>query len=346
MTETAFYHALNILAESDYRKLAKLKQIYKKWEEAWHNLPGEYRNGGGHLPDPEAEWQKLKSLNIILVLFEDENYPPLLKEIPYPPHGLYVRGNLPSHKETILAIVGTRKATADGKELARKFGKELASGGVVISSGLALGIDAMAHQGAIEAGGKTVAVLANGVDSPYPRLHDKLAKRIIDCGGAIISEYPPGSPPYPSRFLERNRIVSGISNGILIVEAPEASGALATARFATDQNRELMVVPGPATHPNFTGSHRLIRAGAELITTPQEVLLTLGLQGTKTLFEETLLQTEEEKIIFATIKNHTEPLSIDKIIELTNLKPNIVNQALSFLLVKNAIKETERGYLI
>ena len=195
-----------------------------------------------------------------------------------------------------IAIVGTRRATPDGKSTARRFAAELARAGIVIVSGLAFGVDAAAHEGCLDAEGKTVAVLACGLANIYPRNNEPLAKKILAQGGAIISEYPPDMPAYPSRFLERNRIVSGLSKGTLVIEAPERSGSLATARFALEQNRDVFVVPGPIAHPNFKGSHALIRQGAELVTTPEDILESYGIAREKSIGAE-FAGTPEEKAI-------------------------------------------------
>ena len=169
--------------------------------------------------------------------------------------------------------------------------------------------------------------------------------------GAIISEYPLGSPALPHRFLERNRLVSGLSNGVLIIEAPERSGSLATARFALDQNREVFVVPGPITHPNFKGSNQLIREGAALITSPEEIIEVLAPElltanDSERIEKLTLDATNEEKLILEALLKTGKPVNIDKIAELTNLNAKIINQTVSFLIIKNLIKETENGYTI
>ena len=179
--------------------------------------------------------------------------------------------------ETPIAIVGTRRATPEGKIIAKRFARELTSYGIPIASGLAFGIDAAAHEECVATGGATIAVLAGGLDAIYPGSNAALAQKILARHGCIISEYPLGSPPLPYRFLERNRIISGISRGTLVVEAPENSGSLATARYALEANREVFVVPGSTLHPNFKGSHRLIRQGAELVTTPEEIFEAYGI---------------------------------------------------------------------
>lgn len=279
--------------------------------------------------------------------FNTEEYPFLLKEIPNAPKSIFVKGVLPIQGEVCVAIVGTRKATANGRLIAKKIASELAEAGVVVVSGLALGIDTAAHEGAILGGGKTIAVLGNGLNQIYPASNENLAKRIIESGGGLISEYSPEIPSYPSNFLERNRIVSGLSVAIVVVEAPIPSGSLSTARYALEQNREVFVVPGQANHFNYQGSHQLIRDGARLVVSGKEVLEDLGISGNKKSKELKIIQelTEEEKTVFDIIKSSSRPLSIDKISDLCNIETRLINQYLSYLMIKGLIKESSQGYL-
>ncbi|MEK7629775.1 MAG: DNA-processing protein DprA [Patescibacteria group bacterium] len=269
------------------------------------------------------------------ISFDDGGFPALLKEIPGAPRMLYFLGVLPKKEEKLVAIVGTRKATAEGKLLAKNIGKELAAEGVVIVSGLALGIDAAAHEGALVAGGKTIAVLANGLDKIYPATNENLGKRIIESDGVIFSEYSAGTPALPHQFLERNRIVSGLSIATIVIEAPIHSGALVTAKNAIDQGREVFVFPGPANHPNFQGSHMLIRNGARLVTNASDILEDLGLEPTT---KKTENLTDEGKIIIEVLKIN-KTLTIDKIIEATKLETHKVSEELTYLSLSGMIEE-------
>ncbi len=342
--EPIFYNSLNLALESNYSKLTRLKNHYQTWQRAWENI----QNSEKQSYNPEKEWQKLENLNIKLCLLGDLSFPPLLQEIPHPPFGLYLLGNDKIISQESIAIVGTRKASQTGKELAKHFSTSLAQADLNIISGLALGIDTKSHEGALEAKKNTVAVFGNGLDYIYPRINEKLAKKILDQSGLLVSEYPPGTPSLPYRFLERNRIISGLSRGILIIEAPENSGSLATARFALDQNREIFVVPGFINHPNFKGSNELIRQGATLVTKPEHILEVLKPEflttpkNPPTIFNI----TQEESKILNTFSSTHQTLNIDKIIELTKLDAQTVNQTLSFLVIKNLIKETENGYTL
>ncbi len=291
--------------------------------------------------------------NLKIINQNDEGFPFLLKEIQNPPSRIFVAGELPDDSPAgnrlKIAIVGTRKATSIGKALAKNLAKELAELGIVIVSGLAMGIDSAAHQGALEAKGKTIAVLANGLDKIYPSQNEGLAEKIIESGGALISEYPEGVPSYPNQFLERNRIVSGLCAATIIIEAPERSGSLATAKFAIEQGREVFVIPGPANHPNYIGSHRLIRDGARLIASTKDVLEDLNIEIKKELQSDFNDNDEFSKIhsqILKAVSQAGEPLNIDKISQLTKLNSQAVNQSIAFLVINGKIKETERGYTI
>lgn len=273
--------------------------------------------------------------------------PKLLQQIPDPPQKLYVSGKLPSEKNPKIAIVGTRKATSYGQNIAQQLACELARQGFIIVSGLAMGIDTAAHRGCLSAKGQTIAVLPGSLDKVYPAQNENLAKQIIHSGGAIISEYPTGTPTYKDNFLRRNRLVSGLCLGVVIVEAPRKSGALSTASYAADQGREVFVAPGPFNHPNFKGSHALLRDGARLISSAQDIIEDLGLTAKITTLrnnrQKTTANPEEQKIIDL-LKMNPLPLSLDKITELTKIEPQIVSQSLSRLILSEIINETMGRY--
>ena len=199
----------------------------------------------------------------------EPGYPPLLAEITDPPGRLHVRGSLPAGP--MIAIVGSRRATPYGRRAAERLAAELARAGLVVVSGLARGIDAAAHRGAMTGGGLTVAVLATGLDRIYPPEHAALAGEIAE-HGALVTEAEAGTPPLPSRFPVRNRIISGLSRGLVVVEAAERSGALITARLALEQGRDVFAVPGSIENPLTAGTHALIRDGATLVHTTEDVL--------------------------------------------------------------------------
>ena len=202
-------------------------------------------------------------------------YPALLKEIPDPPVVLYAKGDLSCLNQPTVAIVGTRKPSVTGRETAHRFAMELANQNITIVSGLAMGIDAAAHTGCLDAGGKTIAVMGTGIDRMYPRMHASLGMKICQ-NGLLISEFPLKSPPIAGPFPRRTRIISGLSLLTLVVEAAIRSGSLITARFALDQNRDVLAIPGSIHNPNARGCHHLLQQGAKLVTSSLDVLDELG----------------------------------------------------------------------
>jgi len=329
-SEKQYYNAVNIALNADYKKI-KSKKI-STWEEAWENIKNNF-------PDinPEKEFEKLTNEGIELILDSDDNFPKNLKEMPWPPLAIYAKGN----PKTIpgIAIVGTRKATTIGKNTAKQIAKKFSEVNYSVISGLALGIDESAHSGALDGHGVTIAVLPTGIGNIYPRQNQGLAKKILENNGAIVSEFPIYYKPYISSFIQRNRIISALSQATIIIEAPEKSGALATARFALEQDREIFVIPGPVNHPNYTGSHKLIREGARLVTNAEEIFEDLGIEIKKQKQEELFKQlTQEELIILEAINQLGWPSSVDKISEISKIQVQKANQVIAFLTIKGILK--------
>ena len=269
-----------------------------------------------------------------------KEYPKILKEISNAPKQLYARGELPKNHDMNFAIVGTRAASEYGKTLAFKIAKELSELGFNIVSGLALGIDTQAHLGALAGNGKTIAVLGSGIDdaSIFPKENLKLVKTIVDSGGAVISEYEPNAKSEIWYFPERNRIVSGLSKGVLVVEAPEKSGALITARLALEQNREVFAVPGSVFSKNSIGANNLIKSGAKMVTSIDDILEELNLTELKIHKKESegeKLNPEEKLILNIILK---EPIHIDKICEIAKLPASRVLSVISVLEIQGIIK--------
>ncbi len=273
------------------------------------------------------------------------DYPKILKEIHNAPKQLYVRGSLPKDHSLNFAIVGTRAASEYGRTLAFKIAKELAELGFNIISGLALGIDTQAHLGALEGKGRTTAVMGSAIDdnSIYPSENLNLVKKIISSGGAVISEYEPGTKSEIWFFPERNRIISGLSRGVLVVEAPEKSGALITARVALEQNREVFAIPGSIFSKNSLGTNDLIKNGAKMVTTVDDILEELNLAGLKIekRSEEKENLTEKEKIILNIIEK--EPVHIDKICEASKIAVSQILSIVSLLEIRGIIKNIGGG---
>src|SRR5688572_12787504 len=222
------------------------------------------------------ELENVKNLGGDILILDDGSYPALLREIADPPITLYVKGDWQAcFEQPCVAVIGSRMCSTYGQNASEMLARDLAARGICIVSGLARGIDAAAHRGAIRGGGKTIAVLGTGLDNVYPRENTRLVKEILESGGAVVSQFPLGTPPLKDNFPYRNRIISGLSLGVLIVEASERSGSLITARLATEQNREVMAVPGNITSRNSFGTNYLIKAGAKLVQQWQDVVAEL-----------------------------------------------------------------------
>lgn len=341
LRERKRYHALLTACRGDPQSLRSAARPFGSWTEALQGFAGE------KMTDPEAAWAALERAGIGLVLSPDANFPEALREIPWPPFGLYAKGEFETPFERCVSIVGTRKATVLGLRTAERFAKELARAGCTIVSGLAFGIDTAAHRGALAAGGRTVAVLAGGLDEVYPRANARLAEEIVAKGGALVSEYPPGSDTLPRRFIERNRIVSGLSRGVIVIEAPRESGALATAKFAVEQNRDVFVVPGAVNHPNYAGSHGLIREGAALVTDPAEVLEAFGMSAAPAGSADVRGERDPEStLILEALRNAGEPLDADAIAQHTSLAVSVVQSRLSILVLDQALDERGGRYIL
>jgi DNA processing protein len=291
----------------------------------------------------ESTIQKISSHEIL--------FPSLLREIDGCPEELFYYGDI-SYALPAVAIVGTRRARPEGCEVARGVARDLARHGFLVVSGMAFGIDAAAHEGALEGGGKTWAVLACGIDRPYPREHAGLARRIVAGGGAVVSEYPPGTEPFRSNFLDRNRIVSGLCVATVVVEAPIRSGALTTARYAAEQGRDVFVVPGGVRVPQYGGSHMLIRHGARLVTSSTELLddlrsLVLEYPSLEPIFSSAQggyaptanALNSDQRTVFEALTHSGEPLGVDRLSEVTTLEPHVVNQSLTSLMLSDLVAE-------
>ncbi|HEX3099615.1 MAG TPA: DNA-processing protein DprA [Patescibacteria group bacterium] len=284
----------------------------------------------------------LQSTAVNTVMYDDPQYPSLLKEIHDPPPVLFYRGQLGAPDEACVAIVGSRSMSTYGSLIMPRITTPLIKAGVTIVSGMALGIDGAAHAQSVKATTRTIAVLGGGVDeaSVYPRGHYKLAQQILDCGGLLISEQPPGTPGLRHHFIARNRIIAGLSLGVVIVECKIKSGALLTADYAADFNRALYAVPGPAYSSLSEGPHNLIRSGACLVTKGEEILEDLALALPKVSEKIDAARknsfTENELLVLKFI--YTKPATADAIAELTKLDTQTLMQTLSMLEVRNEIK--------
>lgn len=288
---------------------------------------------------PESEWQRLQRGGIEFISVEDPEYPPYLKHIYDPPSVLYVRGNINTLQLPMFAVVGSRKATYYGLGVAEKIARELVAAGLCIVSGMARGIDTAGHRGALSAGGPTVAVLGCGVDVVYPRENKKIMSEIIH-NGAVLSEFPPGTEPIAGNFPRRNRVISGLSRGVLVIEAAERSGSLITADFALEQGRDVFAVPGQVTNPINRGAHRLIKQGARLVEDVADILEDLGLSpvGKEGPGKENLPHlTNGEKKVYNIISD--TPVSSDHIIAKTGISAAEVMSLLLLMEMKGLVKQ-------
>lgn len=283
-------------------------------------------------------WEKLEANGITVLIQTDENYPRRLQEIEQPPPVLYMLGDLTSEDEWAVAVVGTRRVTAYGRQVAEDIAGTLARNGITVISGLARGIDSIAHQAALHAGGRTIAVLGSGLDRIYPPENRHLAEQIA-AHGALISDYSPGTPPEASNFPPRNRLISGLSLAVVIVEAGQTSGALITAAFAADQGREVFAVPGNISSPGSKGTNRLIRDGAQPLLHPEQVLeaLELTMVAEQRTARVILPADAVEAQLFEALGR--EPLHIDEIRSRTDLPIEKVTATLALMELKGMVRQ-------
>lgn len=292
----------------------------------------------------EKEWEKLNKAGVKLISSCSDQYPDLLRHIYNPPIILYYKGSLSSQDVLSIAVVGSRKSTFQGIRAAEQIARGLAAAGFTIISGLARGIDTAAHRATVNAGGRTVAVLGSGLDILYPRENRKIAEKIQETG-LMFSEYPLGTPPLAGNFPKRNRIISGLSLGVLVVEAGEKSGALLTVDYALEQGRDVFALPGNINNPVSKGSNNLIKQGAKLVTEVNDILEEYGYLIEKTEEPKTaLLLEEEEEKIFSLVGY--EPISINELIEKVQLKPEEVIGFLLNLELKGLICQMPGKYFI
>jgi DNA processing protein len=283
-------------------------------------------------------WEQIQQKGIQVLIREDEAYPARLKEIDQAPPVLYIRGQIRPEDGWAVAIVGTRRVTAYGRQVTEEISTCLAANGVVVVSGLARGVDAIAHDAAVRAGGRTYAVLGSGVDRIYPPEHARLAERIVE-QGAIISDYAPGTPPDGVNFPPRNRIISGLATAVVVVEAGETSGALITASFAGEQGRDVYAVPGNIHAPQSIGTNRLIQQGAHPLLKPEDLLEELDLlqvpmqRTARTILPANVVEAELFKQLGA------EPVHVDELHILTGLPIEIVSSTLTIMELKGYVRQ-------
>jgi len=298
----------------------------------------------------EAAFERMARQGYRLLVLGEADYPPLLAAIPDPPIALTVRGELLREDALGISIVGSRRATPYGRDTARRLSMDLASFGLTIVSGLARGIDAAGHEGALEASGRTLAVLGSGLDDLYPSEHRKLAERVAE-RGAVVSEFDLDEPPHARNFPRRNRIITGLTLGTLVVEAAAKSGSLISARLALDQNREVFAVPGPVGSPGSEGVHALLRDGARLVTRAEDVLEELREEVREALKHRATarrvratqpLDAEEQALVALLLSRH-DALDLDLILDELSLPIDRALAALARLEVAGRVTRLPGG---
>jgi DNA processing protein len=308
------------------------------------------RNPDWTLVEQDLGWLEQEGCHILTL--DDPAYPPQLNELHDAPPLLFVRGAPGQLHNPQLAVVGSRNPSVIGKETAYAFSRSLAGAGIVITSGLAQGIDAASHQGAMDGGGHTIAVFGTGLDRVYPARNRDLARAIVEQGGALVSEYPPGTQPLPGNFPRRNRLISGLSLGTLVVEAALRSGSLITARMASEQGREVFAIPGSIHNPLARGCHRLIRDGAKLVETAQDVLEELAPQLHAAL--ECPAAEDGREPVAGLDPDYQRllsglgdaPSSVDQLVERSGLTPEAVSSMLLLLELQGHVISTAGGYTL
>jgi len=311
-----------------------------KWLEEFPEVEAllkEYQEKPSHLKElAERELERAQKAKIQLLFIKDEAFPQELKEIPYPPIFLYVKGNLPQGKK--FAIVGTRKPTPYGKEVANLFAEALLEGGLILVSGLARGIDTIVHRVSVEKKGQTIAILGSGLDVIYPPENRELYHQILETGGAVISEFPLGTKPRKENFPRRNRLITGLSLGVLVIEAGERSGTLITAKWAQEQGKEVFAVPGNIFSVQSRGTNFLLKEGAIPVSHPREILEYYGIdtKPSKTPSKREEKLSSEEELLLSLLSEG--PLHFEVLVERSSLSAPELLQILTELEFKGIIK--------
>ena len=289
-----------------------------------------------NLDDRMAELEKM---GVKLLCWDSADYPPLLRGIPVSPPTIYIKGTLTEIDRWAIAIVGTRRVTTYGRQMTAQIAQKLVNHSVTIVSGLARGVDSVAHEVAVDGGGRTVAVLGSGIDCIYPPENRRLAERIADGRGAVISEYALGVQPEAKNFPPRNRIISALSLGTVVIEAGERSGALITAKFARDQGREVYALPGNVTNRNSIGTNRLIQQGAKLLTNADEILedLQLDRAAEQQTVQLALPDSAEEAALIPHLV--TTPIHVDELSRLSGMPAALVSSTLTLMELKGVVRQ-------
>ncbi len=350
MDEKKYWVGFNLIKGIGAVRMQALVQHFDGLEAAWKAAPADLAAAGLGLKlierivkarsqvDLDKIWTQIESQGIKILTWQDETYPQRLKEIEQPPPVLYLRGEYLPEDLFAVAIVGTRRVTPYGRQITEELAAHLAGNGITVVSGLARGVDAIAHQTALKAGGRTIGVLGSGVDKIYPPEHRQLAER-MSASGAIVSDYAPGTPPDASNFPPRNRIISGLSLAVVVIEAGETSGALITAEFAAEQGREVFSVPGSILAPQSKGTNKLIQRGALPLLSINDLMQALDLRrmGEHQAARKVIPADETEARVMNVLG--PQPLHVDEIRNQTELPIEKVSAALVLMELKGMVRQ-------
>jgi DNA processing protein len=355
--ELRYWVGFNLVPGIGRVKFSQLENYFGKMENAWKAGPADLRQAGldrntlkfieTSRPqiDLDTEMEKLAQQGVKAYTYHDIQYPARLKEIyDYPPL-IYIKGELTTQDEWCIAVVGTRRATVYGRQVTEEIVADLARSKITVVSGLARGIDTVAHRSTLAAGGRTIGIFACGLDTIYPAENAALAANMVD-HGAIISEYPLGAKPRPDNFPRRNRIMSGMSLGVLVIEADSSSGAIITAHMALEQNREVFAVPGSILSPVSRGTNTLIKEGAKLVQNCNDVLEELNLTASVHQMEmkEIIPTSETEALLLKQLT--AEPIHIDQICRNSNLPVSTVSSNLAIMELKGLVRQVSTMHFV
>lgn len=348
--EDKMYWVAFAQAGADSKDLFKLAKFFGRLEEGWRHNASAFRAAGletGRADyiqqkkksiDPEKEWQKLEKNQIKVIIWPEKNFPELLKQIADPAAILFIKGNTDLIHRASIGVVGTRKSTFYGEKATRLIVSDLAQSGLTVVSGLARGIDTAAHLAALAAGGATIGVAPYGFYQ-IPYFQERLINKILRTG-AIVTEYSPYFPAHTYSFVQRNRLISGLAQGVLVTEAPAKSGALITAEFALEQNRDIWAVPGPIDQENFAGTNRLIKEGAMLTAHANDILQSLNWPTIPQTRIPLLKLSINEQKVFDQIRN--QPITFDQLTSKTGLTSEQILTSLTLLEIKELIRKDDQ----
>lgn len=351
MTELKYWLGFNYVSGIGPAKIQALLGYFNTLEKAWNASDEQLRDIGFDIRaiqslnevrqnfDLDQYVRQVETSGVGVVTWGSPEYPELLREIPAAPPLIFLRGQLKPIDRWAVAVVGTRRLTAYGRQVTRDLVAGLVVNGITVVSGLARGIDAVAHRTALEDGGRTIAVMASGIDKVYPPEHRDLAREIVAGRGAIISDYPFGAEPESSHFPARNRLISGLSLGVIVIEAGERSGALITARFALEQNREVFAVPGNIHSPVSVGTNRLIQQGGKLVMRVEDILeeLNLRMAAEQAVAQVVLPETAEEAALISQLSS--QPIHVDELGRLTGMPMSLISSTLTMMELKGMVQQ-------